>query len=135
MRGAAVAGLIVALLVGAGAGYLIGIAGERSVTSVSTSTLTSTVSIPGLQLFSSATLSLMASGANLTIVAGVYNPLDTKVTVSSDEISNPSQQPCGLGVVPAGIRIYSGHYTYANVSTASPLLLYNSTIPPPCTPP
>jgi hypothetical protein len=46
MRGGAVAGLmIVAILVGAGAGYLVGNAGERTVTSVSTTTVTNIVTV------------------------------------------------------------------------------------------
>jgi hypothetical protein len=67
----------------------------------------------------------------VSVVAGVYNPLQNNVTVSGMEIDNPSQAPCGRGIDPVAIRVYQGHYSLANISTATPLLLYNASGPPP----
>lgn len=87
-----------------------------------------TTASPYLQLFAAVKPSSVVVGRDVTIVAGVYNPLQTNVTINVGEITNPSQGPCGLGVTPTGIRVYSGHYTFANLSAASPLLLYNASM-------
>jgi len=129
--------LVVAIIVSAGAGYLVGVANQHAATSVSTTTLTkeattATSTVQGLQLLASVRPSSLAVGQNVTIVAEVYNSLQTNVTINAGEITNPSQEPCGLGVVPTGIRVYSGHYTFTNLSAASPLLLYNDSLAVPC---
>lgn len=116
--------LVIAIIVSAGTGYLAGAANQHATAVTTTVTKTSTIS--GLQLFASVKPSSLAVGQNVTIVAGVYNPLQTKVQVNASEIINPTQGPCGLWTNPTGIRVYSGHYTFANLSTASPLLLYNA---------
>jgi hypothetical protein len=129
--------LVLVIIASAGAGYLAGVANQYATTSVSTTTLpqetvTKTSTVQGLQLFAAVKPSAVAEGQNVTIVAGVYNPLQTSVTISASEITNPTQGPCGLGVYPTGIRVYLGHYTFANLSAASPLLLYNASLVPFC---
>lgn len=119
--------LVLAIIASAGAGYLAGVANQRTTTLTTTAIATST--IPGLQLFASVKPSSLAIGQNVTIVAGVYNPLSTNVKVNASEIRNPSQAPCGLWTSPMGIRVYWGHYTVTNLSGASPLLLYNASLP------
>ena len=122
--------LVVAIILSAGVGYLAGVPNQRTITLTTTAITSSTV--PGLQLFASVKPSSLAIGHNVTIVAGVYNPLQTSVKVNASEIRNPTQAPCGLWTSPMGIRIYWGHYTFANLSVASPLLLYNASLPVLC---
>ena len=131
-NGIAAIALVLAIIVSAGVGYLGGVANQHT-TTVSTTTLpqetvTKINTVPDLQLFASVKPSDIAAGQNVTVVAGVYNPLRTSVTVSARAISNPAQGPCGLGVIPTGIRVYSGHYAFTNLSSATPLLLYNASL-------
>lgn len=129
--------LVLAIIASAGAGYLAGVANQHTTTSVSTTTIlqetaTKTSTVPQLQLFAAVKPSSIAEGQNVTIVAEVYNPLQTNVTINVGEITNPTQGPCGLGVTPTGIWVYSGHYTFTNLSIASPLQLYNVSLAVPC---
>jgi hypothetical protein len=142
MKGAAVAGLlIVALLVGAGAGYLYGTTNERVVTSISTTTKTSIITsnvtteytVPTLELLVRVEPTQLSSGQNVTITDEVYNPLATEVVANSSEIINPTQGPCGRGVIPTGVQVYEGHYTFTNLTEGTPLMLYNASGGPhPC---
>lgn len=128
--------LVIAIIVSVGAGYLGGVASQRAATSVSTTTATTTTTtkvietetgtVRGLQLLARINPSSVAAGENVSIVSEVYNSLQTNVTISFSEISNPTQAPCGLGISPTGIRVYAGHYTFTNLSEASPLLLYDA---------
>jgi len=131
-------------MVSVGTGYLAGVANQHAVNSVSTSTVTSfsttpgpgfgtnsTATTPSLQLVAAVSPASVTVGQNVTIVAEVFNPLPTNLTISATEMANPSQYPCGLGIFPTGIRVYSGHYTLANLSAAAPLQLYNASGGPP----
>ena len=133
---------IAAILIGAGAGYLVGNANERTLTSTATSTYTSYITVTtatsasstfeGIQLALLVEPTNLGFGQNVTIKARVYNPTPTELTVTSVGIENPSQFPC-YGHFDPAIDVYSGGYTFANLSRASPLLQYNA-IPQSCQP-
>jgi len=151
--------LMVAILAGAGAGYLIGNANERTVTSITTITTTSTATVtyvstgfltttttvtgtvrstntvPSLELFGSVSPPAMASGQNVSLTLGIYNPLPTTVSVNVSSFADPSVFPCGVSGSPDAWDFFSGHVTFSNLSSATPLLLYNASIVFPCTAP
>jgi hypothetical protein len=160
MKGAAVAGLLaISILVGAGAGYLLGNAGERVITTTSTAittttaitnwtldvTLTSTTTVgiatttewsttskASLELIAGVSPSVVKSGQNVTVNWGVYNPLSTAVEVNVPIYENRYLSPCPLYIVPTTFDIYSGHLSSSNLTSATPLLLYNASIAIPC---
>jgi hypothetical protein len=129
---------IVAILVGAGAGYLIGIDNVHTVTSVSTSLLTTTFVttalrpsfVNGLQLVISVSPLNLTQGQNVTISSWVYNPTSSALVVKFPGLENPSESPCELGSATA-VDIYSGGYTFANLTGAAPLLQFNANVAPP----
>jgi hypothetical protein len=134
--------LVVALVVGLGTGYFVGNTNERTTISTFTvsattiSTIMTTTAVPTLELLVQVEPTRLVSGQNVTIVAEVYNPLSIEVTANSSMIINPTQAPCGLGIAPTGIQIYGGHYTSANLTQGTPLMLYNASGPvPPCSAP
>jgi hypothetical protein len=135
--------VILVIAVSAGTGYFFGVSHQSTTTSISittqfsttTATTLSIAQFPTLQLIAAVSPKVVPEGRNVSIVAGVYNPLPRNVTVTGAEISNPSQGPCGLGIAPMGIRVYQGRYAFANISEAKPLLLYNASGPPPCAAP
>ena len=87
-------------------------------------------STPSVQLFTKVTPGIVAQGGNVSIRFGVYNPLPAEVSLSFNDSSNPSQCSCSCG--PVFLRIFAGHYSFANLSSASPLLQYNASNVPPC---
>jgi hypothetical protein len=80
----------------------------------------------------SATPALAYQGQNVSISTELYNQYSEGVTLNASEILNPSEAPCGLGIRPIGIRIYAGQLSFGNLSSATPLTLYNATTPPAC---
>ncbi|TLY17185.1 MAG: hypothetical protein E6K86_02675 [Thaumarchaeota archaeon] len=129
--------VIILVVVGSGGiGYLAGFANQRTVTSVLTttalgSTTTRTVTLASLELLVRVTPQVASQGRNITVVAEVYNPLQTIVVVNATTIINPAQGPCGQNSA-TGVRVYSGHFTSFTLSGATPLLLYNASLIPPC---
>jgi hypothetical protein len=141
MKGAALAAaLVIVALVGAGTGYLLGNANEHTATSISTRTLpavattkTMTATLPNLELFARIVPEVATQGQNVSIVTELYNPLTSNIALNASVIIDDSEAPCGLGIRAIGIQVYSGHYSFGNLSKANPLLLYNfSGPPPPC---
>ena len=92
--------------------------------------LTSNVLSPSLQLSASVRPSNITVGENITVNTEVYNPLPLTVTLNGSSIHNPSEAPCGVGVI--AVRIYAGHFLFSNISNATPLLLYNDSFAPLC---
>ena len=160
MKGAAVAGLLaISILVGAGAGYLLGNARERITTTTSTAfttttaitnwtldvTLTSTTTVgtatttkwsttatASLELIAGVSPAVVKSGQNVTVNWGVYNPLSTTVEVNVPIYENRYLSPCPLFIVPTTFDVYSGHLSSSNLTSTTPLLLYNASIAIPC---
>jgi hypothetical protein len=140
MKSAIVAfALVLAVLLAAGSGYYVGISNQRTITSVSVSTVLSTPTAsakpvtsttPSVQLFAAVTPAIAPVGENVSIVAGIYNPLQSQVALNFTESLNPSEGPCYGG--PVFIWVFSGHHTFANLSRASPLLIWNASNAVPC---
>ena len=82
--------------------------------------------VPSLQLSASVTPSNGSSGQNFSIRADVYNSLANIVTLNTTEIVNHADGPCGSGAI--AVTAYSGHYTFSNVSNATPLILFNASL-------
>jgi hypothetical protein len=82
--------------------------------------------VPSLQLSASVTPSNGSSGQNFSIRADVYNSLPNIVTLNTTEITNHANGPCGSGAI--AVTAYSGHYTFSNVSNATPLILFNASL-------
>ena len=150
MRGEMVAVVgIVAILMGAGVGYLAGNANERTVTSVSTytatsvvtatftatdlltttSTATTTATAPSLAIFGSVSPPSIASGQNVTLNFGVFNPLPTAITVNLSPFYDPYLTGCPVSGRPDAWGLFPGHVTFSNLSSAKSLLLYNASMP------
>ena len=155
MRGEAVVVVgIVAILLGAGVGYLAGGSGGHAVTSVSTltvdSTSTATITttmtvtaagtetvtwtskVPSLQLFGSVWPPGIVSGQNVTIDVGIYNPLPAPILVNVSAFADPYLTPCGVSGSPDAWGLFRGHVTFSNISSATQLQLYNASFPVPC---
>jgi hypothetical protein len=152
MRGEAVAGLlVVAILVGAGVGYLSGNAGVRTVTSVSTTsrlftttsilttttlvtatayetTTLNTATSPTLEIIAGVSPTVITSGQNVTVNWGIYNPLPLGVEVSVSAYTNPYLSPCPISEVPTTFYIYSGHLSFTTLSSSTPRLIYNQSL-------
>ncbi len=149
-----VTAVIVVLLVMAGlAGVVLGGAYQSrtsTVTAFTTSTLVSTTTLtyiyyattstisgatitvdnPNLELLAKVYPATVASGQNVSINMGLYNPLAASYTVVST-----TWQPPGFGCpssFPLAFNIYQGHYDYVSVTGATPLLLHNASIILPC---
>ncbi len=146
-----------AILVGAGVGFLAGGTNEHTVTSVSTyttssmttttftathqttttstaiSTVRSTATAPSLELFGSVSPPVITSSQNVSLNLGVFNPLPTAVRVNVTAWSAPYNGitlPCGeVSGRPDFWAIFSGHVTFSNLSSVKSLLLYNASMP------
>ena len=145
---ALVVGLLVAALVGAslGVSYFAGSQVTKTITSATTNTTTQTSfltltttstlsttsvfttisAVPGIELIAGVSPSVIASGQNISVNFGIYNPLQTNVSVGYNESRNPSEGPCSSG--PAFIRLYAGYYDFVNVSSATPLWIWNASV-------
>lgn len=130
--------MVVLLIIAAGTGYFVGSANQRTVTSTTTATSsvttttteteTSNLGATSLLLTSTVSPETAAQGENVTVVAEVYNPLASSMTVNLTSMINPSQGPCSFFSEATALRVYSGHYTFANLTGAQPVQLYNSSI-------
>ena len=151
MRRAAVAAVVVvAILIGAGAGYLAGIANERTVTSISTTTTilvtteTSTyLANQGalLQLQVSLNASAIKSGGAVSALISVVNPLTLNVTVILPTAKNATFQSwdsmdfvCGFSGLyfAASLALFKGHVNPDNLSSAGTPLALGPPVQPPC---
>jgi hypothetical protein len=81
--------------------------------------------LPSLQLTADVLPVNASPGQNISMIADVYNSLPYNVTLNATSIVNPSQGPCAQNQATA-VNVYSGHYTFVNISHATPLLLYNA---------
>ena len=156
MRGASVAVVaVLAILTGAGAGYLVGNVNGHPAASVSTftttsvttttvistglltttATVTSTVhstdTAPSLGLFGSVSPPAIASGQNVSLNLGVFNPLHAAVTVNVPPTADPYSPGCAVPR-PDFWDLFAGHITFSNLSSSKPLLLYNASGFIPC---
>ena len=127
-------------------------AGCGKITTQTTTTLTTTPTTSALNTVNSGS-SQTLSGLNLSLAldAKTYHP-GQAVSIVLDEInmltttnhvpvsnnwsySNLGLSPCALGPgfgYPFGIAIFQGNYTSSNLSTATPLSLYDYSMPVPC---
>jgi hypothetical protein len=141
--------LVLIVLFSASFGYFVGAANQKTVTSTSATTYTrvstttvstgmsvTTATVASVQLIAIISPGTIASGGNVTISAEVYNPLPTNATLVATVLVSPTESACGYVDAPIGIQVYNGHYDFSNLSTSTPLTLYNATgPPPPCPPP
>jgi hypothetical protein len=114
--------------------YTIAVADEWGQVAIVHLTVVSSPTTPesGLQLLAAVTPIVAYEGQNVSISTELYNQQSGSVTLNASEILNPSEAPCGLGIRPIGVSIYFGDFSFGNLSSATPLTLYNATIPPPC---
>jgi hypothetical protein len=63
-------------------------------------------------------------GQSVTVTAQVYNTLSSEVEVNATSMTNLADGPCQQGFA-TGVEVFQGHYTAANLSKATELLLYN----------
>ena len=149
MRGEAIAAIVaVALLAGAGAGYLLGSSGERTVTSVSTTVLVTTVTSSYfddlgalLQLQVSLNASAVRPGGAVSAVISVVNPLAVNLTAIPPATRSATFQSwdsedfiCGhyqLSYV-ASYALFRGHVGPDNLSSAGVPLTLAPPVRPPC---
>lgn len=94
----------------------------------------STAILPSLQLTAALSPAIAAPGQNVSVWADVYNSVPDNVSLNATAIVYPSQEPCGVDQATA-IDVYSGHYTFANISNSTPLFLWNASEVPLCPPP
>ena len=143
--------LVVAILVGAGAGYLSGSGNVKTVTSVLTTSQSSTVTsfqsttivltttvhetttettaaTPNLELIASVYPATITAGQNITVNWGVFNPLSTSVQVEVPVYKNPYLSPCPSYIDPTTFYVYKGHLSSSNLTGNTPLVLYNESI-------
>ena len=132
MRNGAIASLlVVSILAGAGAGYLIGNTNEHAVTSISTATAQPPWFVNSLQLAASVEPTHLTQGQNVTVTAWIYSPLAYDVTVTWAPTENPSEAPCSDAKL-TRVSVYAGNHTFGDLSTASPLLQWNASVYPTC---
>jgi len=131
--------VIVAIILGVAAGYfLIPRISTTTIeitvvtSSISTTTTTSETTItgstmvaPSVELAASVLPINPTPGENISISADVYNPLVYTVMLNATSIVNPAYGPCAQNQA-TSIDVYSGHYTFSNISEGAPLLLYNA---------
>ena len=125
--------VVVAMLVGAGAGYFVGTSNEHTTTSTTTSTVTSwsTSTIPSLEMIADVSPSVIVAGQNVSVNFGVYNALSEPLTINVTAYQNQYLGPCSVEI-PITYYIYSSHITFSNLTFGTPLLLYNASIAVPC---
>ena len=150
MRGEAVAAVVVvALLAGAGAGYLLGSSGERTVTSVSTAVLVTTVTSTYfsdlgalLRLQVKLNASAIGPGGAVTAVISVVNPLALNVTAIPPATRNATLRSwdwmdfvCGSNPLysTASFALFKGRVNADNLSSAGTPLTLAPPVQPPCT--
>jgi len=100
---------------------------ETRISQGPTVTFSQTSLEPGLQLDASVFPENTTVGQNVSILSEVYNSLPHNVTVNAISIVNPSIGPCAFGQAIA-VSVYPGYYSFANVSSATSLLLYNASL-------
>lgn len=81
----------------------------------------------GIQLSAIISPSTSGFGQNFTVVAIVRNVLTVSIQLNATGLDNPAYGPCQQAIA-TGINVYSGYYTRANISEASPLSLYNPSL-------
>jgi len=88
----------------------------------------SSLSINGLSLSLVIDATIYRPGEEVTITIDEKNTLSTQNNVPTAEkwsISGLSVNPCGTDAFPLGIAIFQGNYTVKNISSATPLNIYN----------
>lgn len=89
----------------------------------------------GLNLSLSTDATTYQTGQEISITVDEKNTLSTQNNVPSAykwPTSGLSLSPCGTNSFPFGVAIFHGDYTATDVSTATPLVLYNPNELPPC---
>ena len=141
--------LVIAILVGLGAGFVLGNTSVRTVTSVSTTatlltttstlrttsvftttarsttTTLTTATAPGLELIARVTPSSIASGKNISIIFGAYNPLSSTYATNVTSFRNQYLGSCPISENPTTYYIYAGHVTFSNLAFNTPVFLHN----------
>jgi hypothetical protein len=144
--------LVIAILVGLGAGFLLGNTNVRTVTSISTTgtffttTLTlhsisifsttvrattttkSTATSPGIELTARVAPTNITQGQNISITYGVYNPLSTPFTINVTAFRNQYLGPCPISQNPDTYYLYAGRVTFSNLAFNTPLYLFNPSV-------
>jgi hypothetical protein len=89
----------------------------------------------GLSLSLSLDATIYQPDQGILITVGEQNILSTQNNVPSAyqwPLGGLSLSPCGTNSFPFGVAIFQGNYTAEDVSTATPLVLYNPNELPPC---
>jgi len=97
---------------------------EQTTTVIQEITVTLAVPTPSLQLYAQVTPENLTRDENAMIDAAIYNPTLSIVAVEASPMNNPSEAPCPI-MQPIVFSLYSGHYTFSNLSEAVPLSQYN----------
>jgi hypothetical protein len=95
---------------------------------------TSSTTAAGLQLNLSLDKSALNPGNAVTVSLVEHNAATTVTNVSrgsSWPLSSLALGPCGTSGFPIGIAVFEGHYTNANVSSATPLRIFKPSAPCP----
>jgi hypothetical protein len=104
---------------------------EQTTTILRESNLTLAVPFPSLELSARAIPENITSGENVSIFAEVYNSLPETVAVEAAPIRDLSEAWCPFSS-PTALSLYSGRYTFSNITGAVFLLQYNGAIQESC---
>lgn len=91
---------------------------------------TSCVSVNDLELSLSLNSTTLQLGQEVSIIIDEQNTLSVANNVSSSQnwpLNGSILGPCGALNYPFGVAIFQGYYSSTNVSTATPLVIYNPT--------
>jgi hypothetical protein len=133
MRNEVVASLlVVTILAGAGAGYILGAANQRTVTSSTTVqspysecgfvTSCSTTNPSGIVLSMEMNTTSIRPNGSISVTINEFNPTQRYINMSVSDnwflMDLPSFWVCYAGSPPNGLDIFRGYYTLQNVSIA-----------------
>ena len=107
---------------------------EQTTTILQEANLTLAVPFPSLELTAKVFPENITTGENVSIVAEVYNSLPETVAVEAASISDLSEAWCPFSS-PTAVTLYSGRYTFSNITGAVFLLQYNGEIQGACSTP
>ncbi len=128
--------LVVALLAGAGVGYIFGTANPRTVTSFTTlqspysecgdTASCSTTNPTGIVLSMAMNATSIRPNGSVTVTINEFNPTQRYINMSVSDnwflTDLPSIWVCYSGSPPYGFDVFRGYYTLRNVSTARNIL-------------
>jgi len=131
----AIAGYEAGFYVGNGSRQTVAITSTSLLTTTSTTTATTTYvrtsAIPTVEMIALVSPQTITTGQNVSVTFGAYNALSTPVAINVTGYANRYLGPC-YNSLPVTYYIYSGHVTFSDLVSSSPLLLYNNSFPITC---